>query len=65
MHEPIFQMNIYTKILPSQKKRNEKNIWQIRCYDHIIRDEKDLCRHVDSIHYNTILSQKIGNIQCL
>ena len=38
--------------LNQQKKRNEKGIWQRRYYDHIIRDEKDLYRHVDYIHFN-------------
>ena len=33
-------------------KRNEKGIWQRRYYDHIIRDENDLFRHVDYIHFN-------------
>ena len=41
------------KNLPeSAVKRGEKGIWQRRYYDHIIRDEKDLHRHIDYIHYN-------------
>lgn len=27
-------------------------IWQLRFWDHIIRDEKDFNRHLDYIHYN-------------
>ena len=45
----------YPAIIPeSMKKRNEKGIWQRRYYDHIIRDEKDLLKHIDYIHYNSM-----------
>ncbi|UCC63023.1 MAG: transposase [Anaerolineae bacterium] len=30
------------------------NLWQARFWDHIIRDEKDLHRHFDYIHYNPV-----------
>lgn len=36
----------------SAAKRGEKGIWQRRYYDHIIRDEDDLYKHLDYIHYN-------------
>jgi putative transposase len=29
-------------------------VWQNRYWDHIIRDESDLNRHIDYIHYNPI-----------
>jgi len=38
----------------SLHKRKEKGIWQRRFYDHIIRKEDDLYRHLDYIHYNPI-----------
>lgn len=54
----------FTKLIPSQyypidisesmKKRNEKGIWQRRYYDHVIRDENDLHKHFDYIHYNSM-----------
>lgn len=34
--------------------RREKNIWQRRFWEHLIRDENDLYRHVDYIHYNPV-----------
>ncbi len=37
----------------SNIKRKEKGIWQRRYYDHIIRDENDLHKHLDYIHYNS------------
>ena len=42
-----------SEISESLKKRNEKGIWQRRYYDHVIRDEKDLFKHIDYIHYNS------------
>ena len=54
----------FTKLMPekyypkeiteSMKKRNEKGIWQRRYYDHIIRNENDLWKHIDYIHFNSI-----------
>ncbi len=38
----------------SQDKRKEKGVWQRRFYDHVIRDENDLHRHLDYIHYNPV-----------
>ena len=35
-------------------KRGEKGIWQRRYYDHIIRNEEDLYKHIDYIHYNSM-----------
>ena len=36
------------------KRKGERKIWQSRYYDHIIRNEKDLEKHIDYIHYNPI-----------
>jgi len=29
-------------------------VWQYRFWDHIVRDEDDLRRHLDYIHYNPV-----------
>ncbi|BBE50691.1 Transposase and inactivated derivatives [Ferriphaselus amnicola] len=40
------------RINPSRRRKGERGIWQ-RCYwEHQIRDEHDLTRHIDYIHYN-------------
>ena len=41
-------------ISESRIKRREKGVWQRRFYEHIIRDENDLHRHLDYIHYNPV-----------
>lgn len=37
-----------------EKRKGEKCVWQSRYYDHIIRSETDLHRHIDYIHYNSM-----------
>lgn len=36
----------------SRRSKREKGIWQRRYWEHCIRDENDLHRHLDYIHYN-------------
>jgi len=38
----------------SRLKRREAAIWQRRFWEHTIRDEQDLNRHLDYIHYNPV-----------
>lgn len=42
------------RLSDSKKKRKEKGIWQRRYWEHTIRDENDLYKHLDYIHYNPI-----------
>jgi putative transposase len=35
-------------------KKGEKGIWQLRFWEHAIRDEADYERHCDYIHYNPV-----------
>jgi putative transposase len=38
----------------SKVAKREKGIWQRRYWEHAIRDDVDLARHVDYIHYNPV-----------
>jgi len=38
----------------SKIARREKGIWQRRYWEHTIRDETDLARHIDYIHFNPV-----------
>lgn len=44
-------------------KQNLKmaRLWQLRFWDHIIRDEEDLRRHLDYIHYNPVKHGIVGS----
>ena len=39
---------------PSNIAKRDKGIWQRRYWEHAIRNENDLARHVDYIHYNPV-----------
>ena len=38
----------------SKRAKREKGIWQRRFWEHAIRDENDLVRHIDYIHFNPV-----------
>jgi putative transposase len=38
----------------SKLAKREKGIWQRRYWEHVIRDENDLARHVDYVHFNPV-----------
>ena len=38
----------------SARKRNERSLWQRRFWEHQIRDDADMARHVDYIHWNPV-----------
>ncbi|MGE8361834.1 REP-associated tyrosine transposase [Pseudomonas sp.] len=38
----------------SKSRKREKGIWQRRFWEHCIRDDEGLARHVDYIHYNPV-----------
>lgn len=42
------------QIRDSRLAKRERGIWQRRYWEHQIRDEQDLQRHVDYIHYNPV-----------
>ena len=47
----------FTKISPlsyTVNKKGEANIWQRRFWEHTIRNEEDLYKHIDYIHYNSV-----------
>lgn len=56
----------YRRVLESQislsrRKHRESNVWQRRFWEHTIKDEADLQKHLDYIHYNPV---KHGFVSC-
>jgi len=39
---------------PGRPARRERAVWQSRFWEHCIRDEDDLSRHVDYVHFNPV-----------
>lgn len=37
-----------------RKNKQEASVWQRRFWEHLIRDDDDLQRHIDYIHYNPV-----------
>lgn len=46
----------------SRDKRSEGSLWQRRFWEHLIRDETDLARHLDYIHYNPVKHGYVANV---
>jgi putative transposase len=48
----------FTRRLPdrvkSKGRKRERGVWQSRYWEHCIRDEEDLARHIDYIHWNPV-----------
>ena len=38
----------------SRERRGEVAVWQRRFWEHSLRDEEDLNRHIEYIHYNPV-----------
>lgn len=41
-------------IMLQKNKRGEYDLWQARYWEHTIRNESDLSRHIDYLHYNPV-----------
>lgn len=42
------------RVRPARQAKRERGIWQRRYWEHQIRDDLDLARHVDYIPYNPV-----------
>ena len=49
-------------LLMPRQGRNGYALWQSRFWEHTIRDEDDLRRHVDYIHYNPVKHGLVGKV---
>ena len=41
-------------ISASKRLRRERGVWQRRFWEHTLKDDRDLARHMDYIHYNPV-----------
>jgi putative transposase len=48
--------------LASKASKREKGIWQRRYWEHTIRDDADLERHVDYIHFNPVKHGQVTRV---
>jgi REP-associated tyrosine transposase len=47
-------------VTASQARRGNRGIWQRRFIEHLLRDEEDLERHCDYIHYNPVRHGRVS-----
>jgi len=47
----------------SRRRRGEAGLWQRRFWEHRIRDQRDLQRHVDYIHFNPLKHALVERIE--
>ena len=50
-------------ISSSRARKGERRIWQRRYWEHTLRDEPDLARHIDYIHFNPVKHGHVGRVQ--
>jgi len=43
--------------------RREKGLWQRRYWEHAIRDDTDLTRHIDYIHFNPVRHKLVSRVR--
>ena len=43
--------------------RRERGIWQRRYWEHVIRDDVDLERHVDYVHFNPVKHGHVSQVR--
>ena len=50
----VAHVNLSPARSESQASRGERGVWQRRFWEHLIRDENDMERHFDYIHFNAV-----------
>jgi putative transposase len=46
----------------SRIKRRERGLWQRRFWEHVIRGDEDLRKHIDYIHWNPVKHGWVKNV---
>ena len=52
--EAYLEENSNTGFGSGHRRKGERTVWQHRYWEHIIRDEDDLRRHFDYLHFNPV-----------
>ncbi|AXQ29165.1 transposase [Solimonas sp. K1W22B-7] len=62
--------SLFSRAIPATERRSarrlakqERGIWQRRFWEHAIRDENDLQRHVDYIHHNPVKHGHVARVR--
>jgi REP-associated tyrosine transposase len=55
------QLEQVEPVSEARRRKRERGVWQRRYWEHQIRDETDLARHVDYIHINPVKHGHVGS----
>lgn len=47
----------------TRRRRHERGVWQPRFWEHLVRDNDDLRRHVDYVHWNPVKHGLVKRVQ--
>jgi putative transposase len=50
------------RISESRARKAERGIWQRRYWEHTLRDDDDVARHIDYIHYNPVKHGHVARV---
>ncbi|MBV9861605.1 MAG: transposase [Alphaproteobacteria bacterium] len=50
------------RVSPSRARKGERGIWQRRYWEHTLRDEADLARHFDYLHFNPVKHGHVARV---
>ncbi|GAB5443979.1 MAG: transposase [Fuerstiella sp.] len=51
------------KVTEAQRAKGERGIWQSRFFEHTVKDEDDLKRCVDYVHWNPVKHQLVNRVR--
>ncbi len=51
------------ELRPLKEQHKQVNLWQNRFWEHYIRDEEDLSKHIDYIHFNPVKHNLVRKVK--
>jgi putative transposase len=51
------------RISNSRRSKGERGIWQRRYWEHTLRDDRDVARHMDYIHFNPVKHGHVAQVK--
>jgi putative transposase len=51
------------RVSASRLRKRERGIWQRRYWEHTLRDEDDVARHIDYIHFNPVKHGHVARVR--
>ncbi len=59
----FLKANISNEYGVRYRRKGERSVWQMRFWEHMIRDDEDFWHHVDYIHYNPVKHDLVTRVR--